>query len=169
MLDIAECAGSPASKLDDGPDVVRKDYHGTLPAIRLGKEDEMSKRTSTHEPVSLNFPKEHLKLVAEAAIHDDAALSIWIIKAAVVKAAETLKVETPDLSQYEIPDRAAVAAAAAARGLTINQFMALTLREAVRSSIPPKGSGEHPTVRPGSYHESNLTAAEYVRQSRKVS
>lgn len=125
----------------------------------------MSKRSETHEPVSLNFPIDpHLELVARAAAKEDVNLSHWIIRAAVVRAAEVMGEPVPDTSQFELPERQAVAAAAAAQGLSVDQFMAKAVREAVRSSLPPG-----PTVPPPSgLRGSGMSAAQYVAKLRGV-
>ncbi len=124
----------------------------------------MAKRSDTHEPVSLNFPIVHLELVADAAAKDDYNLSHWIIRAAVLRAAEVMGVPVPDTSQYELPERQAVAAAAAAQGLSVDQFMAKVVRDAVRSSLPPPATVPPPSGLRGS----GLSAAQYVAKRRGV-
>ncbi len=124
----------------------------------------MSKRSDTHHPVSLNVPIAHLELIADAAAKDDVNLSHWIIRAAVLRAAEVMGVPVPDTSQYELPERQAVAAAAAAQGLSVDQFMAKVVRDAVRSSLPPAPSAPPPNGLRGS----GLSAAQYVARKRGV-
>jgi uncharacterized protein (DUF1778 family) len=128
----------------------------------------MSKRSETHEPVSLNFPIDpHLEIVARAAAKEDLNLSHWIIRAAVRSAAEVLGEPVPDTSQFELPERQVVAAAAAAQGLTVDQFMAKAVKEAVRSSLPPAPSVPPPSETRG-LRGSGMSAAQYVAKLRGV-
>lgn len=128
----------------------------------------MAKRTTTHQPVSLQVPIDpHLEIIARAAVKEDMNLSHWIIRAAVRTAASVLGEDVPDTSQFELPERAAVAAAAAARGMSVEQFMATALREAVRSSVPPPPS-ERPVSDVRSLKDSGMSAAQFVAKQRGV-